>query len=224
MPVNTGAGWWNAFIWAGWDGAGWEDRGMEYGVRVLHFADYPVAPWRNGRGETREIAASVVVAGSQETPAWRISMATIDEGVPFSAFPGLVRMLGVVDGEGIQLTVGDRMQPLRLGNVFGPFDGGLPASARPIGGSALDLGLTLDPARVQGSLNAIGAGEHDLVGLTWFVISLVDGLALTLNEREPITLSRWDTAALDLRAGPIARLTLTAEASGPVAYLVSISR
>ena len=44
-------------------GAGWEDGGMDYGVRVLRFAEYPVVPWRNGRGVTREIAAGVVAAG-----------------------------------------------------------------------------------------------------------------------------------------------------------------
>lgn len=197
---------------------------MDYGVRVLRFAEYPVVPWRNGRGVTREIAASVVTAGTQEVPAWRISMATVDEPAPFSRFPGLVRTLGIVDGDGIELTVGGRMQSLGLGDVFGPFTGEAPASARPIGGPALDLGLMLDPTRVQGGMSAIGAGEHDLVGLTWFVVSLVDGLTFALNHGDPIALPRRDTAALDLRAGPIARLTLTAAARGPLAYLVSISR
>lgn len=202
---------------------------MDYGVRVLRFAEYPVVPWRNGRGVTREIAASVVAAGTVaagagEAPAWRISMATIDEPAPFSRFPGLARTLGIVDGDGIELTVDGRMQPLLLGDVFGPFSGELPASARPIGGPALDLGLMLDPTRVQGGMSAIGAGERDLVGLTWFVVSLVDGLSFALNHGDPIALRRRDTAALDLRAGPIARLTLTAAASGPLAYLVSISR
>jgi environmental stress-induced protein Ves len=151
-------------------------------------------------------------------------MAAIEEDAPFSRFPGQARTLGVVDGEGIELTVDGRMQPLRFGEVFGPFSGGLPASARPLGGPALDLGLILDPSRVQGEMTAIGAGEHDLVGLTWFVVSLVDGLTFALNHGEPVALARWDTAALDLRSAPIARLTLAAASGGPVAYLVSISR
>lgn len=197
---------------------------MDYGVRVLRFAEYPVVPWRNGRGVTREIAASVIASGAQEAPAWRISMATIDAPAPFSQFPGLARTLGIVDGDGIELTVDERMRPLRPGETFGPFAGDLPAAARPIGGPTLDLGLMLDPTRVQGEMTAVGAGEHDLVGLTWFVVSLVDGLSFTLNHGGPVALSRGDTAALDLRAGPIARLTLTAGARGPLAYLVSISR
>ena len=62
------------------------------------------------------------------------------------------------------------------------------------------------------------------------MVALVDGLELRINDRPPLALPRLDTAKLDLRAGPLVRLTLTrsgtdATASdAPVAYLVSISR
>jgi environmental stress-induced protein Ves len=229
---------------------------MDYGVRVLRFAEYPVAPWRNGRGITREIAASAVPMASTNrdpagedlpplpapTPAWRLSMATVDGEVPFSSFPGLRRMLGVVDGEGIELTVGGRMRSLRRGETFGPFAGEAPASARPLDGPTLDLGLIFDPARVRADMKTVSAGEHDLVGLIWFVVSLVDGLDLALNGTPAATLARRDTAALDLRTAPIARLSLSmaagaahpgpdaapsspgaVPASAPLAYLVSIA-
>jgi environmental stress-induced protein Ves len=217
---------------------------MDYGVRVLRFAEYPVVPWRNGRGVTREIAAATVSMGSTNrdpdgesvpdlpapAPTWRVSMATVDDEVPFSSFPGLRRMLGVVDGEGIELTVGGRMRSLRRGEMFGPFAGEASASARPLDGPTLDLGLMIDPGRVRGDMRAVGAGEHDLVGLIWFVVSLVDGLELGLNGTPAATLARRDTAALDLRTGPIARLSLAVasvaaktDAAAPLAYLVSVS-
>jgi environmental stress-induced protein Ves len=227
---------------------------MDYGVRVLRFAEYPVVPWRNGRGITREIAASAVAVARADaddagpavpsaSPSWRISMATVDDEVPFSSFPGLRRMLGVVDGEGIELTVDGRMRVLRRGETFGPFAGEAPASARPLDGPTLDLGLMIDPGRVRGDMRAVGAGEHDLVGLIWFVVSLVDGLDLGLNGSPAATLARRDTAALDLRTGPIARLSLsvaagvagagaanvhpaaaaTTVAASPLAYLISVS-
>lgn len=218
---------------------------MDYGVRVLRFADYPVVPWRNGRGVTREIAASAVPLASTNrdpegedlpplsapTPVWRITMATVESDVPFSDYSGLVRVLGVVDGDGIELTVDGRMSRLRPGETYGPFAGGAPASARPLGGVTLDLGLIFDPARTRGELSAVGAGGRDIVGLIWFVVSLVDGLEVSLNGTPVATLARRDTAALDLRTGPIAHLSLSAlddaasapVASGSVAYLVSIA-
>ncbi|WP_349898843.1 HutD/Ves family protein [Parafrigoribacterium soli] len=217
---------------------------MDYGVRVLRFADYPVVPWRNGGGVTREVAASAVAMASANrdpggdlppvpapTPAWRISMATVDSEVPFSDFGGRTRLLGVVEGDGLELTVDGRMSRLRPGEKFGLFAGGAPASARPLGGASLDLGLIFDPARARAELLPIGAGERDIVGLIWFVVSLVDGLELALNGSPAATLGHRDTAALDLRTAPIARLSLAvptaaapvAPASTPVAYLISIA-
>ncbi len=195
---------------------------MDYGVRLLRFADYPIVPWRNGKGLTREVAASAVPMTSTNrdpggedlppvpapTPAWRISMATVDSEVPFSDFGGLTRVLGVVDGGGIELTVDGRMSSLRCGETFGPFAGGAPASARSLGGAALDLGLIFDPMRTRGELTAIGAGGRDIVGLIWFVVALVDGLEVSLNGTPVASLTRCDTAALDLRTGPIAHLSL----------------
>lgn len=213
---------------------------MDYGVRVLRFAEYPVVPRRNGKGVTREVAASAVPMASTNrdpegdslpplpapTPAWRISMATVDGDVPFSDFSGLVRALGVVDGDGIELTVDGRMSSLRPGETYGPFAGGAPGSARPLGDVALDLGLIFDPARTRGELSTVGAGGRDIVGLIWFVVSLVDGLEVSLNGTPVASLAHCDTAALDLRTGPIARLSLVvadAAATAPLAYLVSIA-
>ena len=107
---------------------------MDYGVRHLRFAEYPVTPWKNGRGVTREIAAAAVSVGSDTPPGWRISMATVTEDAPFSRFPGIVRTLGVVDGAGIELTVEDRSRIIRVGGEPAVFAGDVPASARPLDG------------------------------------------------------------------------------------------
>lgn len=217
---------------------------MDYGVRHLRFADYRVTKWRNGNGETREIASAAVSVGAASVgPAaidlgapldWRISMASVTEDAPFSRFPGVVRTLGVVDGAGIELTVAGRSQLIGVGDEPAVFAGDVPASARPIDGPVFDLNLMVNPTRTMGRMLAIPAGTHDLAGLSWFVVALVD-LELRINDRDPLALPRLDTAKLDLRAGPLVRLTLTrSDASGadapaaasdaPAAYLLSISR
>ena len=205
---------------------------MDYGVRQLRFDDYPVTRWKNGHGETREIASSAVSVGSGAPPDWRISMATVAEDAPFSRFPGVVRTLGVVDGAGIELTVDGRSWIIGVGDEPAVFAGDVPASARPLDGPVFDLNLMVNPTRTMGRMVGIPAGTHDLAGLSWFVVALVDGLALRINDREPLALPRLDTAKLDLRAGPLVRLTLTrsgadapgAASAAPVAYLLSISR
>ena len=218
---------------------------MDYGVRHLRFGDYRVTPWKNGAGVTREIAAAAAAVGTDTSPDWRISMATITDDAPFSVFPGIARTLGVVDGAGIELVVAGRPRLLRVGDAPEEFAGDVPASASPLDGPVLDLNLMVDPRRSMGRMRAVGLGTHDLAGLSWFVVSLVDGLRVRLNDQEPLALPRLDTARLDLRSGPLARLTLTqrtdaagadaahaprrpasadAASGSAVAYLLSISR
>ena len=55
-------------------------------------------PWANGGGTTRELLRA-------DDGAWRISLADIDAEGPFSTFPGLHRLLTVVDGPVLGLEV-----------------------------------------------------------------------------------------------------------------------
>jgi environmental stress-induced protein Ves len=72
------------------------------------------APWRNGAGATRELAARRDPAGRL---LWRISLASLDRDAPFSTFPGLDRLfvaLGplrlVVDAESHTLVAGQQLR------------------------------------------------------------------------------------------------------------------
>ena len=58
-------------------------------MRVARIADQAPAPWRNGRGVTRDL-------GHGE--GWRLSLAEIDSAGPFSRFPGLERWFAVASG------------------------------------------------------------------------------------------------------------------------------
>lgn len=63
-------------------------------------------PWKNGGGETTEIAVSPASAGLDGLD-WRISMAAVAVDGPFSAFPGIDRTLSILEGDGLKLTVAD---------------------------------------------------------------------------------------------------------------------
>lgn len=60
------------------------------------------SPWKNGGGSTREIACWPPGAG-MDSFAWRISVATIAQAGPFSAFAGIDRQIMLLDGDGVQL-------------------------------------------------------------------------------------------------------------------------
>lgn len=62
----------------------------------------PRRPWKNGGGETRELAVAPPGAGLDDFD-WRISCAQVASGGPFSAFPGVDRSLAVLEGAGLRL-------------------------------------------------------------------------------------------------------------------------
>lgn len=86
-------------------------------VRILRAAGRAAAPWKNGGGVTREIAAGPEGAG-MDAFAWRVSLADVGADGPFSVFPEVTRVLTVVEGAGMELTAGG--VPLRADERFVP--------------------------------------------------------------------------------------------------------
>jgi environmental stress-induced protein Ves len=72
---------------------------------VLHrfdIASLPSTPWKNGGGSTREIVCRPEGADMGGFD-WRVSIATIAQAGPFSAFPAVDRVIMLLDGDGVQL-------------------------------------------------------------------------------------------------------------------------
>ncbi|MGJ9401703.1 HutD/Ves family protein [Arthrobacter sp. KK5.5] len=106
---------------------------------IVRAADLRTERWRNGGGTTREIARGPKGAGADDW-GWRISLADVDKAGPFSVFPGTERILTVVEGELLVLTVGGREQGLERHRPF-RFDGGVPTSATLPTGGIRDLNV-----------------------------------------------------------------------------------
>ncbi|MES2896415.1 MAG: HutD family protein [Pseudomonadota bacterium] len=76
-------------------------------MQVLRAADRIAVPWKNGGGVTRDVVVSPAGAGIDEFD-WRISIADVAAGGPFSAFPGIDRILTVIEGAGLSLSIDGR--------------------------------------------------------------------------------------------------------------------
>ena len=113
-------------------------------MRVIKFAELKTIPWKNGGGTTREIAA----LRENENLIWRLSVADVASDGPFSIFPGLTRILTVIEGNGLLLT----MPHSTMQAVFGTpvtFDGSLSVDSRLIDGPIRDLNVMFDPKRFR---------------------------------------------------------------------------
>jgi uncharacterized protein len=97
--------------------------------------------WKNGRGETAEIAISPEAAALEHFD-WRVSMARIEAAGPFSAFPGIDRTLTVLDGPGLRLAVdGHPVVELTPQSAPFPFAGDSTAAATLLAGAVTDLNV-----------------------------------------------------------------------------------
>jgi environmental stress-induced protein Ves len=88
-------------------------------MEIIRFADLRPQPWRNGGGVTRELASHPLAASAQDGVwDWRVSIADVSKAGDFSAFPGMERVLTVIDGELLLLTVDGGEHPLEKYRPF----------------------------------------------------------------------------------------------------------
>jgi environmental stress-induced protein Ves len=137
-------------------------------------------PWKNGGGETIEIATAPEGA-SLENFDWRVSMAHVTADGPFSVFEDVNRTLAVIDGAGMTLAIEGR-PAVTLTPASPPheFPGDAPTSARLTDGPVADLNAMTRRGRFRHTMRRIVAPlavEGLAVVVAWGPVT-VDGLVL----------------------------------------------
>ena len=107
---------------------------------ILRATDRVPVPWKNGGGLTREVAAHPPQSDLGNFD-WRVSLAEIRRGGPFSSFPGVDRHMAVISGR-LELAISGR-DTLSLSSDTAPlsFPGDVPVCAEPRPGPVTDLNV-----------------------------------------------------------------------------------
>lgn len=162
-------------------------------------------PWKNGGGETIEIAVAPDKA-SLETFDWRISRALIRSDGPFSSFPGVDRTIVAIEGDGIFLRF-DNTEPLRLspGDPPLPFAGEVNVESRMIGGEVTDLNVMTRRGRFRHRLRTLEIDRPFEIappvnGVTAIVAA---GSVFIRNDEIEIQLQRNDAVLFDPTDGAV---------------------
>ena len=98
-------------------------------MEIIRYAELKAHPWRNGGGVTREVARHPRTPSVQTAPQtarrrqdnawdWRVSIAEVSKAGPFSAFAGMDRVLTVIDGDLLLLSVDGAEHPLEKYRPF----------------------------------------------------------------------------------------------------------
>lgn len=105
-------------------------------MEIIRYASLKSTPWANGGGVTRQIAAGP----DAKNWDWRVSLAEVAKAGPFSPMPGIDRIITVVEGELIALSVDGAEQALEKFRPF-RFSGDSDTSASLPTGALKDLNL-----------------------------------------------------------------------------------
>ena len=97
-------------------------------------------PWKNGGGETAEIVVSPPGAGFDGFD-WRVSTARVAQDGPFSGFPGVDRVLAVIEGGALILSVAGARHVVDAAGPALAFPGDVPCHGELAGAPVLDLNV-----------------------------------------------------------------------------------
>ena len=108
-------------------------------LELLPAAARTPEPWHNGGGITREVAADRSLAGAGFR--WRISIADVASDGPFSTFAGCARVITVLWGAGMELTVDGSPHVLDAPHQPFRFAGSADTRCRLLDGPVVDLNV-----------------------------------------------------------------------------------
>jgi len=168
--------------------------GLNGGLHTVSLGEVADQPWRNGGGSTRELLAWPVGGGAAAAWQCRISVATIAQGGPFSAFPGVERWFAVVRGEGVVLRFSSRRALLTSGSDPLRFEGAAAPGCELLDGPTQDLNLMVRHDAGKGAM------LRALPGADWLSTAPLRAV-FTMT---PATLRIDGTEAARLPAGTLA--------------------
>lgn len=159
---------------------------------ITRAADLHRVPWRNGQGMTTEIA----LGGAPDDFTWRVSLAEVAQSGDFSPFPGIDRIIVLVEGPAMTLHLPGHTQVLRPDEPFG-FDGGVPVRCT-VDRPTRDLNVMTRRGAAQATLDVrvLAADDQPLVvpaSGTVVLVVLDGGVRLTTDD-EHSTLATGDVA------------------------------
>ena len=162
------------------------------GVRTVSLAQIELEAWRNGGGVTREL-----LAWPAEDWQLRISVARIDKGGPFSAYPGVERWFAVVQGEGVVLRFANRRVLLGAGSEPVRFEGISAPHCDLLAGPTQDLNLMARSGAGRGAMFLAQAGAEWVSTARLRAVFTADAATLQIDGIDAATLPAGTLAWCD---------------------------
>ena len=191
--------------------------------RLLQPADYARMPWKNGGGQTTEIAVHPAGASLADFD-WRVSIADITADGPFSGFAGVDRTLVLLSGAGVRLTGTTHTAELRVPYEPYAFSGDDATACALVDGPVRDFNLMLRRGRVRGRIVVVREEAARIEPARWRACHAAAGAVECLVPgHPPVAVAQDYTVVIDdadaATSGAIAVNPVSADAVALVAVI-----
>lgn len=152
---------------------------------IVRLDEVASTPWKNGGGTTRELIAWP----NSEQWVWRMSVAEVKEGGPFSSFPGVQRWFSVLSGASVTLDVNHAGQYsshlLKRDSTPFCFDGEAAVNCELLEGVTHDLNLMLYKNQALGRMQRI-TGKYKFCAKATAVTQAKKMVAIYANDKSNV--------------------------------------
>jgi uncharacterized protein len=174
-------------------------------MRIIRQSDFTASPWKNGGGITHE---AIRVPASGDPFRWRVSVARITCGGPFSDFAEYNRTMILLRGAGVTLKFesGEERTLSQVGDVV-QFDGRLAPHCELKDGPCVDLNFMAAKSlhEVQASVRRLQGQPLSLpeaAGRTTLIFPIDAAVVLRAGTGDDATLEPWDLALISQSDNP----------------------
>ncbi|MFM0170717.1 HutD family protein [Paraburkholderia sediminicola] len=171
-------------------------------LTLIRGADLVAAPWKNGGGVTREVAAFPEGAGL-DAFVWRVSIADVAQAGPFSRFAGIDRTLVLLSGAGMLLDEADGAHGMKTHSLtqaldMARFTGEAQIDARLVDGATRDFNLMVRRDAAQGEVEVWrGATQRTLSADAVLLYCAEGSVSVTPGDAQALSLATGDTLRFD---------------------------
>jgi environmental stress-induced protein Ves len=187
-------------------------------MRLLKFEELQATPWKNGGGVTRELYGYPAGA-SFDAFLWRVSIADVSQSGAFSSFPGVDRVIMLLEGDGMQLRSAGGGSALLTSLQVHRFRGEEQVDAQLAGGACQDFNLMLRRGAASGTVDVWHA-DQDLAQDTSLLFCVQGRWDVLTDNGEQATLAPRQALVFDEQPG---RLALRSLQAGSIVISVSIN-
>lgn len=177
--------------------------------QIIHSSQFITTPWKNGLGETTELAISD--GDTLSNFDWRLSMATVSQNGVFSNFSGYFRNLILIKGNGIDLTHSSQIGEIKTRTdclsqtlSVSSFDGGDTTYGKLHDGIIVDFNVITKLEKIEADVSTFLANQTIKKTIASNTLCFVYALTASLkvaNQNEHIKLPQGDLLKIESDEG-----------------------